>query len=318
MRRLMRRPVILTIVAGLAAALLAPAVATAAAPRLTIVPQQVSSGRTVLAGAPWRVAVVMRPFVPGQTVAVGLFRHGHQLKGVVAPVAAAPGGAGVAVVPVGGRSAGPIRVRAVHFPTPQLGALVAKSVRVHVRAPRAALGSRGPLVQLLQAGLHRLGYVVGARGRFDVRTARGVLAFRKVLGMSRTEVADARFFRALTRGKGRFAVRFPRHGWHVEADLSRQVLALIEGAKVRRILTTSSGKPSTPTVLGHFRVYLKTPGVNSEGMLDSNYFIRGYAIHGYPDVPVFAASHGCLRIDNVEAPYVFGWLRGGDRVDVYP
>ena len=49
-------------------------------------------------------------------------------------------------------------------------------------------------------------------------------------------------------------------------------------------------------MLGSFRVYMKTPGTNAKGMVDSNYFIRGYAIHGYVDVPAFNASHGCLRI----------------------
>ena len=67
----------------------------------------------------------------------------------------------------------------------------------------------------------------------------------------------------------------------------------------------SSGKPSTPTVIGRFRVYTKTPGVNSEGMVDSNYFIRGYAIHGYAEVPTYAASHGCLRIPIPDAPAVY-------------
>ena len=47
------------------------------------------------------------------------------------------------------------------------------------------------------------------------------------------------------------------------------------------IYTMSSGKPSTPTVIGRFTVYNKEPGTNSEGMVDSSYFIRGYAIHGY-------------------------------------
>jgi lipoprotein-anchoring transpeptidase ErfK/SrfK len=104
----------------------------------------------------------------------------------------------------------------------------------------------------------------------------------------------------------------------VEADLSRQVLALINpGGKVYRVLVTSSGKPSTPTVLGSFRVYSQTPGFNAEGMLDSNYFIGGYAIHGYPDVPPYAASHGCLRIPNSLARFVMNWLDFGDRVDVY-
>jgi lipoprotein-anchoring transpeptidase ErfK/SrfK len=104
----------------------------------------------------------------------------------------------------------------------------------------------------------------------------------------------------------------------VEADLSRQVIALINpGGKVFKIIHTSSGKPSTPTVLGTFHFYSKTPGTNAKGMLDSNYFIRGYAIHGYPEVPNYAASHGCLRIPNANAAFVFGWVNIGDRIDVY-
>jgi lipoprotein-anchoring transpeptidase ErfK/SrfK len=79
----------------------------------------------------------------------------------------------------------------------------------------------------------------------------------------------------------------------------------------------SSGKPSTPTVIGHFTVYLKSFGVNSEGMVDSNYFIRGYAIHGYAEVPTYAASHGCLRVPIPDAPTIYGWVRYGTPVDVY-
>jgi lipoprotein-anchoring transpeptidase ErfK/SrfK len=52
-------------------------------------------------------------------------------------------------------------------------------------------------------------------------------------------------------------------------------------------------------------------------MVDSNYFIRGYAIHGYAEVPVYAASHGCLRIPIPNAPEVYGWVQVGYWVDVY-
>jgi lipoprotein-anchoring transpeptidase ErfK/SrfK len=100
--------------------------------------------------------------------------------------------------------------------------------------------------------------------------------------------------------------------------LSKQVLAEIEpGGRVRTIYTMSSGKPSTPTVLGRFQVYLKTPGINSEGMVDSNYFIRGYAIHGYAEVPTYAASHGCLRVPIPDAAEIYAWVQLGTRVDVY-
>ena len=49
----------------------------------------------------------------------------------------------------------------------------------------AAPGARGPVVRLLQQRLAADGYVVGQRGFYDARTARAVLAFRKVRGMAR-------------------------------------------------------------------------------------------------------------------------------------
>ena len=70
-------------------------------------------------------------------------------------------------------------------------------------------------------------------------------------------------------------------------------------------------------MIGHFYVYSKTPGTNEKGMVDSNYFIRGYAIHGYPEVPVYAASHGCLRVPIPNAAAIFSWVQIGTAVDVY-
>ncbi|HEV3093001.1 MAG TPA: L,D-transpeptidase family protein [Solirubrobacteraceae bacterium] len=179
------------------------------------------------------------------------------------------------------------------------------------------VGARGPMVRLLQDELARLRYEVPVNSRFDEATGRAVLAFRKVAGLERIESANAGVFQRLAHGAGRYRVRFPQDGVHVEADLTKQVLVEVEHRRVRRILTMSSGKPSTPTVIGHFHVYSKTPGVNSEGMVDSNYFIRGYAIHGYAEVPPYAASHGCLRIPIPNAAAVFAWVRVGYAVDVY-
>ena len=111
------------------------------------------------------------------------------------------------------------------------------------------------------------------------------MAFRKLTGMTRTYTASEQVFNALLAGKGTFHVRHPGDGHHVEARLNNQVLALIDGKNVVAIYQTSSGKPSTPTVQGKFAVYSKTPGTNAKGMVDSNYFIRGYAIHGYYSSP---------------------------------
>jgi peptidoglycan hydrolase-like protein with peptidoglycan-binding domain len=185
-------------------------------------------------------------------------------------------------------------------------------------ALHARPGARGPAVRLLQSRLAALGYVVGKRGLFDERTARAVLAFRKVSGMARTTNASSEVFKALAKGKGQFKLHHPEHGKHVEADLSRQVIALARGGKVERIYPMSSGAPGTPTILGSFRVYSKTPGYNAKAMYFSSYFIRGYAIHGYASVPIFAASHGCLRVPIPDAISIYSWLRVGNIVDVYP
>ena len=52
-------------------------------------------------------------------------------------------------------------------------------------------------------------------------------------------------------------------------------------------------------------------------MVDSNYFIRGYAIHGYAEVPTYAASHGCLRMPIPDAAAIYAWVQTGTPVDVY-
>jgi lipoprotein-anchoring transpeptidase ErfK/SrfK len=154
-------------------------------------------------------------------------------------------------------------------------------------------------------------------GAYDARTARAVLAFRKVAGMRRTFDASSRVMRAIARGAGAFRIRRPRHGRHIEADLSRQVIALVAGGRVERIYPISSGAPRTPTVRGSFRVYAKTPGTNAKGMVHSAYFTGAYATHGYPSVPPYPASHGCLRVPLPDALSLFRWIRIGTRVDVY-
>lgn len=203
-----------------------------------------------------------------------------------------------------------------HTPPPPAPHTLAYRV-LHMRGSLRQ-GSHGPAVRLLQGELARRRYEVPVNGYFDEATGRAVLAFRKMTGLQRVETANAGVFQLLRDGAGYYRVRYPRDGNHIEANLTKQVLVEVQrGGRVRRIYTMSSGKPSTPTVLGRFQVYTKTPGTNSEGMVDSNYFIRGYAIHGYAEVPVYAASHGCLRIPIPNAAEVYAWVQIGYRVDVY-
>ena len=114
-----------------------------------------------------------------------------------------------------------------------------------------------------------------------------------------------------------FTSLIPRAGKHVEFDWSRQVLVLARKRRPYRTYHASSGTPATPTVFGAYRFYLKTPGTNSKGMVHSNYFIGGYAIHGYPSVPNYPASHGCIRVPIPNALAIHNWIDIGDRIFVY-
>jgi hypothetical protein len=274
--------------------------------------------QVVLRGDRLRVRGVVAPYVPGQTVVVRLYkgRTKQAAKAVaVRPVPGGPnGGFVVSLKPGKGR----MTVRASHRGTAAQATAVAKPRRVIGVTPHASLGDRGPAVRLVQSRLARLRYAVARSGRFDASTARAVVAYRKMRGWSRVGIASRDVVRGLLAGRGGFKARYPSHGKHVEADLSRQVLVLLRGRRVHRIYSTSSGTAVTPTVLGRFRVYRRTFGTNSLGMVHSSYFIGGYAIHGYHSVPTFPASHGCLRVPIPNALSIYRWLRFGDRVDVYP
>jgi len=258
-----------------------------------------------------RIRGIVRQYAPGQVMTVRVLlgkRRYVSVRRAVRP----SGGRGVFAVDFKAHRRGKLRAFATG------AGLSARSRTVDVIKRSASEGQTGLHVVFLQHRLRALRYLVSFSGVYDFATSRAVMAYRKVNGMDRRFNANRAIFERLARKRGRFVAKYPRHGKHVEADLGRQVLALFDrNGKLFRVLIMSSGKPSTPTVRGSFRVYSKTPGTNSKGMVNSNYFVGGYAIHGYPDVPDYAASHGCLRIPIPNARFVFRWLDYGDRVDVY-
>lgn len=270
-----------------------------------------------VSGRALRANVRVAPYVPGQQVRVRVWLGRTLLaQRSVAPKPTSTGRTATFSVRFVPRGSGKLQVFVLHDRTDQQAALSARTALLVV-APVASPGSRGPFVALFQQRLAAVGYATPQTGVYDPLTGLAVLAFRKVNGMARVETLSPAVVDRVLRGVGAFKVRYPQHGRHVEANLGWQVLAEIDHGRVFRAYTTSSGKPSTPTVLGHFRFYMREPGTNSHGMVDSTYFIRGYAIHGYYDVPPYAASHGCLRVPIPDAFAIYSWVHVGDRIDVY-
>lgn len=274
------------------------------------------TNRQVLGGEAWAIKGTVGKFVAGQSVTLKIKRNGRRMLTRTLAIKQ-DGSVGRFKLAVKLNRGGLLTIQASHAATPEMAAAESRPLKVRVVSRSARSGDRGLAVKYLQSRLSKLGYVVGKRGYYDARTGRAVLAFRKITRMARTQVATSEVFSRLAKGWGRFKVRYKDHGRHIEGDLTHQVIALINHGKAVRIYPMSSGKSSTPTILGNFSVYMKEPGTNSHGMIFSSYFIRGYAIHGFVDVPVYPASHGCLRIPPPDAVSVYNWINIGTRVDTY-
>jgi L,D-transpeptidase catalytic domain len=277
----------------------------------------VNGRQLAVTGRELRIEGRVVPYVPGQSVSVRIWRGHKLLKRVtVAPTPTRTQRTATFSIRFDPRRSGDVQIFALHDRTAEQRRLQTETA-LSIVTPAAAPGTRSPFVALLQQRLAAIGYATPQNGVYDAATGRAVLTFRKVNRMPRIATLTPFIVDRLMRGVGGFKVRFPGHGRHVEAHLGQQVLALIEDGRVVRAYHTSSGKPSTPTILGSFRFYMREPGTNSHGMVYSSYFIRGYAIHGYHEVPTFNASHGCLRVPIPDAYAIYSWVHLGDQIDVY-
>jgi len=177
------------------------------------------------------------------------------------------------------------------------------------RSNRAKPALSAEEVSQSRSRLAELGYWVKTEGEADEASLRhALIAFQKIENRPRTGLLTQDELQALRAAKR----PLPREtGYpHVEIDLCRQVLFLVEsGDRPLLILpvSTGSGQCFTEggrtrraiTPLGRFTVKRKIKGWHKSplGLLYyPNYIYNGVAIHGNPAVPPSPASHGCIRI----------------------
>ncbi len=187
------------------------------------------------------------------------------------------------------------------------------------RMPRcqAARGRYRPWY-CIERELRRQGYVMGRvdghRDRFSIWA---VYAFEKVAGRrANGRFGEAEWNRLLD--APRRPVRRPRLGrTHIEIDIARQLILLVEDGRVAHHIHTSTGKASTPTIRGNFTVYEKRSYRQANGIYKGIFFHRGYAIHGYPSIPTYPASHGCSRTYDGNQDFLWPKVFVGERVGTY-
>lgn len=270
----------------------------------------------VLSAGPWQVqagnvaATATTLVVPTLSLAV----RGTPLVGTHVSVAATlhPAAAGtVSDVRVDTRAAHVARVHVTSRPAPGYAA-VTGSVTVPVVEPALGPGSKGPSVRALEERLAALHYAVRVNGVFGDDDTEALYAFQKVEGLPRTGTATAVVWRRLAAA----AIPHARYaGNHVEVDKARQVLFVVRGGKVALIVAVSTGATGN-TPLGEWHVYRKVVGFDWV-LYYPSYFLRGFAVHGYPDVPPYPASHGCVRIPMWVAQTVYADIPENSAVYVY-
>ncbi len=257
------------------------------------------------------------PFVPGQHVAVTFYLNGRKLLTRNVAVQKGKRGSGRFRAAVLLRKGGRYAASAKHVATAALGgdSTVRKSWKVSY--PGLHQGQCGKVVVGFKKAMRKLGYIANSGRCFGGKTARGVLAYRKVNGKSRSYRAGPGIVKRVFAGRGAYVVQHPGAGQHLEAPLAKQVLVFAKGDKPVAVYPVSSGKTSTPTVTGHFSFIRQEPGYNSHGMYYSFYFYGGYAVHGYESVPNYPASHGCIRTFIADQPEIYERINFGEDIFVF-
>ena len=182
--------------------------------------------------------------------------------------------------------------------------------------PRLSDGSRGIYVKRLERRLKQLGYHLdGVNKRFTYKTSDALIAFNKVQGHARVGYVDEGTWRALADP----VIPKPRYStpkYHIEVDQTKQVLYVVKRNKVIHILHVSTGAGAA-THDGTFDFDRKLAGYSGHRLYYPSYFDGARAIHGWPEVPTYNASHGCVRVPMWTATWIYQFSEIGDIIKIY-
>jgi lipoprotein-anchoring transpeptidase ErfK/SrfK len=105
----------------------------------------------------------------------------------------------------------------------------------------------------------------------------------------------------------------------IVVDKSQYRLYYIEYGRIVRVFDCVLGKPSTPTPVGHYRIYAKDPHMYGPYGPHRMRYMGAYAIHGTNEPWLLtrwprAYSHGCTRLSNTNIVWLFSRCHVGTPV----
>ena len=155
----------------------------------------------------------------------------------------------------------------------------------------------------------------GVDDYFSDDTRDAVYAFQKLYGLVAHRLGRRGVLATLLPARDtptRALLGRPRRG-----DKSLQVLFVVRGGKVVLDQPRLDGRHRQHAAR-HAGTSTARPRARCPtGMFDSSFFLRGFAIHGYPSVPPCPASHGCVRVPMWLAPRLYDLIPYGSEIDIY-
>ncbi|MEU4698329.1 L,D-transpeptidase family protein [Nonomuraea dietziae] len=254
--------------------------------------------------------------------------------GTVILSAGGPAAAAVDVRPV----AGATQVASVKAGTPVKAGAAVMAGAVTAPDKPLKLGSKGSAVKWLQQRLKDLRYLPGrVDGRYGGSTLAAVWAFQKVNGIKPSSTVGKRTWAALESPKSPKILVPGGKPTRAEVNLAKQVMVLYVDGQVKLIthISSGSGVPycetavwqgksqrfcgSATTPTGDFKTTWRASGWHRSylGQLYNPIFFNGgIAFHGALSVPLYPASHGCVRLPMNVAGVLPGLLGKGVPVHV--
>jgi lipoprotein-anchoring transpeptidase ErfK/SrfK len=155
-------------------------------------------------------------------------------------------------------------------------------------------------------------------------TEQAVYAIQGAAGISRDGVVGPQTREALAEGT-RPAAR-SESGYVIEVDRDRQLLVLVDDGEIEWIFHTSTGSFEhysyggetylADTPAGHWEIFRQVegwdPGPLGRLYMPKYFHEDGIAVHGYPNVPPYPASHGCVRVSLA----AIEWMWQNDRLPI--
>ncbi len=183
----------------------------------------------------------------------------------------------------------------------------------------AGRGATGANVAAIQQRLLDFGFWnEGANGTYSWSTQQAVMAYQKWHGLTPNGTVNAATARSLNWPNCRATAGITNSGDLFEVDKGRQLGFFVRNGQMLLVVNVSTGggyfyeadnqitgakvSGTAITDVGTFHIYRVIDQPAYKGTLGTLYrprfVVRGIAVHGAPNVPGYAASHGCIRVSN--------------------